>query len=375
MALEVSICSLEAAFRKHWSNLGATETSRSGIESFLKGWIQKSREMTFPLYRSPLFKVLRSTPRGEPVRYTYERTLNLKFLEKAWNPEPPSGWVCETVLFKSEKALYWCLLQALENLWLPTAHKRLRVNLLDPSQALLYHIAKRSYSGVQHRVLKNQKRFERALKLADVDVAVFSLDGLNCLRLAEGLVEAPRQPHFLVLDLCQGGEEKVSEALLTLLPQATNFVLTLRRGYFDEQLGFPIMQPSGVTIYAPTEHRQTLKAVDSLLCKLRRVSGVGLSFQQAWSLLLFEDGRSYRSITLGQRVSRAGALYRTLQDRFPVTWEDGSGCLYFDHLEEAVVRRLRSLNEKFHYSSLKLLEDGRYCFRPGVLSEAEELWP
>lgn len=366
---------MSTAFRTHWSNLGATETSRSGIESFLKGWIQKSREMTFPLYRSPLFKVLRSTPRGEPVRYTYERTLNLKFLERAWNPEPPSGWVCETVLFKSEKALYWCLLQALENLWLPTTEKRLRMNFLEPSPSLLHHAGKRSYSCVQHRVSKNQTRLQRALKLADVDVAIVSLDQLDCLQLAESLMEAPRQPHFLVLDLCQGGEERVSEALVAILSQATNFVLTLRSGYVDEQLGFPILQPAGITIYAPTEHRQTVKAIDSLLCKLRRVSGVGLSFQQAWSLLLFEEGLSFRSISLGQRASCAGALYQKLRDRFPVSWEEGSGCLHFEHLKESDVRRFRSRKEQFHYSELRLLKDGRYCFRPGVLSKAEELWP
>lgn len=330
------------------------------LERFGDSWQDWVGQAADGLMRSPLHETSRQLPDGGAAYFTYERCFEPSFLEARFEDSQTDWYQGKTIVTRGRGAPLFCLLQALENLYLPSPEKPLRFATRSLSESFLKLLQHRAHGSVRHRHAGKDSAFFRSIRSGSCDaliVPVLSEDNSWALAVDEFVLAMKQRQKerliFLVLDLSSVGENFVVEDFLQRLgPDGPYFVFAFESCLDHLQMGLGLVEVGRIRVWERRGGQDALGAVIKLLRLVRSHCGLGLTFREASELLLpsVENSR-YRKDHCREVATSNRVAADALADTFDLDYQIGSLHLFLKGVEESAF----------------LDQIGDSAFRPGVL--------
>lgn len=254
------------------------------LEQLRWEWSLRSARSAEDLLRSPPHREERRLPDGTPIRFTYERCLGLSFLEQPMPRPQLEGWASEVCLFRGGPAGAWCLLHGLENLWLPSSQKPLRMTSWGLEGELQSLLQMRAHGSVSLRAVPSLTALCRALR-AGRSEAIWG--GFSAELPVSDLVDACRgrlrdNPIFLVLVT----DADLSPLLTGIAESSPLLIFQVETDLMHLQGGLDLVSLGRIQVFGRGEASQYVESAARLLRKIRTVNGTTISFAEACQLQL-----------------------------------------------------------------------------------------
>lgn len=244
------------------------------------------------LMRSPLHHVPRTLPNSELIKFTYERCGIQGGLEKPLFRPPTKFYNGGVTLLRGRSTPFFCLLQALENLYLPSADKPFRLASFGLCAKDRKILAARGHGAIRWRELRKPPGLFRAIRSGGAEAVFLSAISPDCHWQLERskLVTSFRTKlkdsvMFLILDLTTVGENFDIRGLLDELgADGPDFVFAVERQVEHLQLGLKLTEFGRIRTWEKKGGQDALQPILNLLALIRSFCGLGLTFRNSGTL-------------------------------------------------------------------------------------------
>lgn len=246
-----------------------------------------------PLMRSPLHREPRVMPNSELTSFTYERCGSQGYLlERPLLTDPTEYYNSGVTLLRGRSTPFYCLLHAMENLYLPSAEKPFRVASFSLDAKERDILGARGHGAIRWRELKKPLALFRTIRSGGAEAVFVPAVSPDCQwRLdPDQLVTSFRTKLqetvlFLILDLTSVGENFDVRGLLDQLgADGPNFVFAFERQVEHLQLGLNLAEVGRIQTWEKKGGQDALRPVLNLLSMVRSFSGLGLTFRDTSEL-------------------------------------------------------------------------------------------